>query len=102
MKGEDSDFDAMREELAKLRADVAGFADHLRSFSTAAAGAARRATQEKGEELREDIDGTIDDLLKQGNETLKDTKARIEERPLTAVLIALLVGFVLARLLDRR
>src|SRR5215475_8092065 len=92
----------LREDLAKLKADIGGLAKDLKDFGSAAAGAAGRAAREKGERLRGEIDETIDDLSERGEQTLRDARAKIEERPLAAVLIALLVGLVLGRLLDRR
>jgi len=92
----------LREDLAKLKADIGGLAKDLKDFGTAAAGAAGRAAREKGERLRGEIDETIEDLAERGEQTLRDARAKIEERPLAAVLIALLVGLVLGRLLDRR
>jgi ElaB/YqjD/DUF883 family membrane-anchored ribosome-binding protein len=98
---DESDFEAMREELARVRADIAGLTDDLRSLAATTAGAAKRTAQAKGEKIREQIDSEIDELLKRGGKTIDEAKARIEERPLTAVLIALFVGFVIGRLLDR-
>lgn len=101
-KVEENEFEAIREELAKLRTDLASLADDLRGLAATTASTAKRAAQAKGEELREQIDKELDALLKRGGKTINDAKVQIEERPLTAVLIALFVGFVIARLLDRR
>jgi ElaB/YqjD/DUF883 family membrane-anchored ribosome-binding protein len=96
------DVGILRDELARLRADVAALARDLRSLELAAAGMAQRAAEAKGERVRTDIDEAISDLRRQGEETLRGAKASIEERPLFAVLIALGLGFILGRVLDRR
>jgi ElaB/YqjD/DUF883 family membrane-anchored ribosome-binding protein len=98
---EESEFEALREELARVRTDIAGLADDLRNLAATTASTAKRTAQAKGEELREQIDNELDALLKRGGKTINDAKVQIEERPLTAVLIALFVGFVIARLLGR-
>ena len=96
------DVRALRDELAKLRADVATLAWDLRGLGLAAAGTAQRAAETGGERVRAGMDEVISDLRRQGEETLRGAKASIEERPLFAVLIALALGFILGRVLDRR
>jgi ElaB/YqjD/DUF883 family membrane-anchored ribosome-binding protein len=92
----------LRDELAKVRADIAALAKDLRSLGSTAAGTAQRAAETEGERVRTGIDEAISDLRRQGEETLRGAKASIEERPLFAVLIALALGFILGRVLDRR
>lgn len=92
----------LRDELAKLRADIATLAQDLRSLGLAAAGTAQRAAETEGERVRAGMDEVISDLRRQGEETLRGAKASIEERPLFAVLIALALGFILGRVFDRR
>jgi ElaB/YqjD/DUF883 family membrane-anchored ribosome-binding protein len=92
----------LREELAKVRADIAALAKDLRDLGVAAAGTAQRAAEAEGERLKTGIDDTLDELRRRGEKTLHDAKATVEERPLFAVLVALMVGFVLGRMLDRR
>jgi ElaB/YqjD/DUF883 family membrane-anchored ribosome-binding protein len=99
---EPDDVRALHDEVARLRADIAALAKDLRSLGTAAAGAAGRAAETGSERLEADIDEAISALRRRGEETLRDAKASVEERPLLAVFIALAVGFILARVLDRR
>ena len=92
----------LHEDIEKLKADIASLAKDLKDLGTTAAGAAKRAARDKGERLREGFDETIEDLTERGEDVLRGAREKIEERPLAAVLIALLVGLVLGRLLDRR
>ncbi|HUL09715.1 MAG TPA: hypothetical protein VLV76_25520 [Candidatus Acidoferrum sp.] len=96
------DVRALRDEVARLRADIAALAKDLRSLGTAAAGAAEQAAQSGGERLKTDLDEAIAALRRRAEETLRDAKAGVEERPLFAVLIALAIGFILGKVLDRR
>ena len=96
------DVGAMRDELAKLRTDIATLARDLRSLGLAAADSAQRAAETGGERVRTGMDEAVSELRRQGEETLRGAKASIEERPLFAVLIALALGFILGRVLDRR
>ncbi len=92
----------LRDELAKVRADIAALAKDLRGLGLAAAGTAQRAAETEGERVRTNMDEAISDFRRQGEETLRGAKASIEERPLFAVLIALALGFILGRVLERR
>jgi ElaB/YqjD/DUF883 family membrane-anchored ribosome-binding protein len=96
------DVRALRDELAKLSADFATLARDLRSLGLAAAGTAQRAADTEGERVRTAMDEAISDLRRHGEETLRGAKASIEQKPLFAVLIALALGFILGRALDRR
>jgi len=101
IKTEENEFEAIREELAKVRTDIAGLVDDLRNLAATTASTAKRTAQARGEDLREQIDKEFEELLKRGGKTINDAQARIEQRPLTAVLIALFVGFVIGRIFDR-
>jgi len=96
------DFESLREDLATLREDVAKLAADLRGLAGNAAGAARHAASEEGARLREDLEETLRSIVGRGNKVVESASARIEERPLVSVLLAFVVGFVLARIMDRR
>ena len=96
------DVRVLRDELAKLRADIATLARDLHGLGLAAAGTAQRAAETGGERVRSGVEEAMSDLRRQGEETLRGAKASIEERPLFAVLVALALGFILGRILDRR
>jgi len=96
------DLDALREEMAKLKADIATVLKDLHGLGLASAGAARRAAATEGERLGADIEETVAELKRRGEQTLRDTKSVVAEQPILSVLIALIVGIVLGRLLGRR
>lgn len=93
---------SLRDDLDKLRADIATLAADLRSLGLAAADTARRAAGSEGDHLKAEFDEAVADLRRRGEKTLKDAKASVEERPLLTMLVALAIGFILGRLLDRR
>jgi ElaB/YqjD/DUF883 family membrane-anchored ribosome-binding protein len=96
------DLDALREEMARLKADIASLVKDLRSFGLASAGAARRAAETEGERLGADIEEAAAELRRRGEKTLQDAKSVMTEQPILSVLVALIIGIVLGRLLDRR
>jgi ElaB/YqjD/DUF883 family membrane-anchored ribosome-binding protein len=99
---EHDDLDALREEMAKLKADIATLIKDLHGLGLASAGAARRAAGTEGERLGADIEETVAELKSRGEQTLRATKSAVAEQPILAMLIALIIGIVLARLFDRR
>lgn len=96
------DLDALREEMAKLKADIAALVKDLQGLGLASAGAARRAAETEGERLGANIEEAVAELKRRGEQTLRDAKSVVTEQPILSMLIALIVGFVLGRLLDRR
>jgi ElaB/YqjD/DUF883 family membrane-anchored ribosome-binding protein len=98
----EGDYDALREELSKLRSHVAGLADDLKGLGAAAAGAGKRAAGEQAERLKEELGDKFEDAIERGNKTVNDLAKAIEERPLMAVLLAFVLGLILGRLFDRR
>jgi ElaB/YqjD/DUF883 family membrane-anchored ribosome-binding protein len=93
---------ALHDEVARLRADIAALGRDLRNLGAAAAGTATHAAESGSERLKADMDEAMSTLRRRGEEALRDAKASVEERPLFAALVALAVGFVLGRILDRR
>jgi len=89
-----SEFDTVKEDLAKLRSDIA-------SLSNALKGVTSDSVHEQIASIRSRIDGLTDEARTHSRDTLDDFANRIEERPVTSVLIALGVGFLIGRLLDR-
>ncbi len=101
-KTDESDVENMKEQLEALRRDFAQLANDLKGLGGTAADAARRKAAANGAKLRDDIEGMFDDLVDRGSHVLDDATAKIEQRPIASVLVALLIGFVIGRLLDRR
>ncbi len=99
---ETGDYDALRDELSKLRAHVAGLADDLKGLGAAAAGAGKRAAGEGAERLKEEVGDKFEDLIERGGKTVNDLVKSIEERPMMAVMLAFVLGLILGRLFDRR
>ncbi|MGA8258722.1 MAG: hypothetical protein WB783_00760 [Arenicellales bacterium] len=78
------DVDQLREDLNKLREDVSSLVDTMRKDGAARGRAAYESARESVDAARETL----------GRE--------IEERPVTSILTAFGVGFVVGLLLDRR
>ena len=90
----EGEFGAVKDDLAKLRSDIANLSNALKELTS-------ETVHERLDSLRGGIDRLTDDAKQQSREVLDDLTDRIEERPLTSVLIAFGVGILLGRLFDR-
>jgi ElaB/YqjD/DUF883 family membrane-anchored ribosome-binding protein len=89
-----TDIEAITEDLASLRRDLAALTEHAkRGAVSSAAGAAAQLSNEAS-----DIYGR---LASEGANSVKAISRQVEEQPLTSLLIAFALGFVGSRLLPR-
>ena len=93
-----ADLAALREELGKIRTDFGGVIAAMSDASKSGAGEAREKVDLGVEKLREGLDAAKD----RGAQVLESATKKIQERPLTAILVALGVGLVIGKMLDRR
>ena len=82
---------SIEEDLAALREDV-------RKLSASLAGLAR----EKTGELRDEIGVRTDRAVETGRQAAESVQDAVRERPVTSVCIAFGIGVMLGHLLDRR
>lgn len=100
-KNIDSDYNALRDDLAALKGDMANLISHL---SDRAAGGAQSAANGAQSAL-----GMMDDRARdalrsasaEGDRAVKAMGQKVEEQPVTALLIALGIGYIGGRLLAR-
>jgi ElaB/YqjD/DUF883 family membrane-anchored ribosome-binding protein len=90
----EGEFDTVKDDLAKLRDDIANLSNALKDVTS-------DAVNDQIALIRTRIDGITGEAKQHGRATLDELTARIEERPLASVLIAFGVGLVAGRLLDR-
>jgi ElaB/YqjD/DUF883 family membrane-anchored ribosome-binding protein len=90
----ESEFDTFKDDLAKLRADVANLSAALRDVTS-------DTVHEQVDAIRGRINRLTDSAKIEGQQRLDELTEQIEERPLTSVLIAFGVGLLIGRLFDR-
>jgi ElaB/YqjD/DUF883 family membrane-anchored ribosome-binding protein len=90
----ESDIDALRGDVAALKDDVGRLIDHLK-------GGARSSVLAAAGQFNGQVRGLSEGASAQGERTVRALGAWVEEEPVLAVLIALGVGYVGARLLSR-
>lgn len=90
----ESEFDTVKDDLSKLRNDIAHLSAALKDTTSA-------TVREQIDTIRGRIDQIAGEARSHGRATLDELTDHIEDRPLTSVLIAFGVGVLLGRLLDR-
>ncbi len=90
-----SDLKTLREDFSKLGKDAIAASRHT---AESASDAARAEARKRLEQLGDAWDSTKD----RGAAAKHDVERRIEEHPLASVMIALGVGVVIGKLIDRR
>ena len=100
-KTEKDDFDAVRAELIQLRSDVQALGETI----ARAGNGFKRAVRKKVAHVAEDLEGSAGDayehLAEEGRRYANAIEEKMSEHPLGTMVVALAVGVVLGRLLDR-
>jgi hypothetical protein len=92
---ETTDLDTLADDVAALRRDLAALIAHVKDGGIS--GSARQVTAELGEEAK----ALYARLAAEGEHTAEAISRRIDEQPLTSVLLAFAAGFVAGRILPR-
>jgi ElaB/YqjD/DUF883 family membrane-anchored ribosome-binding protein len=90
----DGEIGNVKDDLAKLRGDIANLSNALKDVTS-------DAVNDQIALIRTRIDAITGEAKQHGRATLDDLTDRIEERPLASVLIAFGIGLLAGRLLDR-
>lgn len=93
-----ADIEAIIDDLAALKRDVAKALDHLKHLSLDdTVDAARDFADDVGDEMN----GLYKDVAKKGRRTAKAVGRHVEDQPITSLLIAFSAGFVMSKLFSR-
>jgi ElaB/YqjD/DUF883 family membrane-anchored ribosome-binding protein len=84
------ELEELKQEFARLRADMSELTETLKRLA--------RSTAEEG---RERLRSTAEQSREHARQRWDSIEREIEQRPMTSVAIALGIGFILGKLLDR-
>jgi ElaB/YqjD/DUF883 family membrane-anchored ribosome-binding protein len=90
----EGEFGTVKDDLAKLRADIANLSAALKDLTS-------ETVHEQIDSLKGRIDHLTSDAKLRGRQTMDNLADHIEERPVSSVLIAFGVGILIGRLFDR-
>ncbi len=90
----EGDYEQIREDLAKLRADLASLGVTLKDATSG-------TVTDQIAQIRARIDDLTDEAQQRGRAKLDELTDQIEQKPLTSMLVAFGAGLLIGRLLDR-
>jgi len=92
------EFDTLKGDFAKLRTDVADLLDVLKELGATRAGEARTSVEEELRARREQLREALHGAEERTRKAAKDVEDTVAEHPLSSLLAAFGVGFILAKL----
>jgi hypothetical protein len=100
-KKREGDMEAMSQEIARMREDIAALAASMKNQAVSGVGE-QEAFPEGDEQFRwADIRTSLDEARTRGEKALKDLSAEVERHPLGSIAAAIGVGFILAKIFGR-
>lgn len=96
------DIDSLREEFERLRAEVKAAVSAASDLGGEAAEAVKARAGKLADKIGETTSHAYDALAKDGNRYCRAVESRIAENPLATLAVALAVGVLIGRMLDRR
>ncbi len=100
-KNTDADFNALRDDLAALKGDMANLISHLSDRAASGAQSAANGAQGALGMMDERAREALRSASAEGDRAVKAMGQKVEEQPVTALLIALGIGYIGGRLLAR-
>jgi ElaB/YqjD/DUF883 family membrane-anchored ribosome-binding protein len=93
-----AEFDTLHQEVSDLRRDFSTLLESLRNRANGAGKDAESTLHDWAGQAQK----IYSDFSRSGQDSLHAVGRTIEERPLAAILVAFVLGFIGSRLLDRR
>jgi ElaB/YqjD/DUF883 family membrane-anchored ribosome-binding protein len=100
-KNTDADYNALRDDLASLKGDMANLISHLGERAASGAQSAANGAQGALGMMDERAREALRSASAEGDRAVKAMGQKVEEQPVTALLIALGIGYIGGRLLAR-
>jgi ElaB/YqjD/DUF883 family membrane-anchored ribosome-binding protein len=95
------EIEGLKEDMAKLRDDLAGIVDALKDVGKGRVEDAREGLGELADALRDALRGGLEGAREKSKKSVETVEQQIEQRPLLSLLAAFGVGVVLGKILDR-
>ncbi len=89
----------LKDDVAKLRSDIAGLVDLFKELGLQKVNEARDTIEGELDEQREKLRAMFNSARERGKGTVDDLEQHVTEHPLGSVLTAFGIGYILARLL---
>lgn len=94
VKNTEADFAALRDDLTLLKNDMASLVSNMRASATSGAQNAAGQAEQRAREL-------YSSATAEGEKAAKLVGQKVEEQPVTALLLALGIGYITGRMMQR-
>lgn len=91
----------LRDDVTKLRSDIASLVDVLKELGLQKAHEARDTLEDEFDVQKEKLRARFNSAREHGKGTVEDLEQHVTEHPLSSVLTAFGIGFILAKLSGR-
>ena len=98
----EKEMEALRADLAQVRSDLAGVVKSLKEAGKRKAAGARDSVSHLAETLGGEMAGTYDRVRERGRKSVDAVEHTIGEKPVLSLAIALGLGVLVGKLLDKR
>jgi ElaB/YqjD/DUF883 family membrane-anchored ribosome-binding protein len=98
----EKEFEALRSDLGKVRADLAGVVEALKDSGKARAEAAKDSLGELLGRFQEEFREALGVAREKGRSSVETVEHQMEQRPLLSLFAAFGAGLLLGKILDRR
>ncbi len=95
-----AELEALKEDLARLRADLGGLVEALKEAGAERVEGYRERAAEELRRRREAVEERLGAARERGRQAVEELGEGVGEHPISSLLAAFGVGFILARLLD--
>jgi ElaB/YqjD/DUF883 family membrane-anchored ribosome-binding protein len=97
-----AELDHLRAEMAKLRADFAGVSEALKSAGKAEAASIKESASEFAETAEAEVKRLLGIIRDKSKKSVEVVEHQVGEHPFVALLAAFGIGFLIAKLTDRK
>lgn len=94
------EFETLRADVAKLRSDVGDLLDVLKALGAEKVSDARTTLDEELLKRREELRAALNGAKARGERAAQAVEGEITEHPMSSVMAAFGMGFLIAKLLD--
>ena len=97
-----AELENLKAELAMLRADRSGVASALKGLGMAEAGVLNENASDFAARAKEELKHLLAEARAKGKKSVEVVEGKVAEHPFVSLLAAFGVGFLVAKLLDRK
>jgi ElaB/YqjD/DUF883 family membrane-anchored ribosome-binding protein len=100
--GVGNEWEALRDDVTKLRGDLAGLAEALIQAGKQEAGEAKEKVEEEARRRLDGLRSAAEEVQSFGRKAVESVQERVGEWPVVSILLAFAVGVAIGKFMDRK